>query len=107
MYAQVRKYHSIRAGRTTEQVCEVIDRTALARFDQIPGFMDYFVVELNDGGLLTVSIYEDQAGVEAGKKLSANWNTTESAGSLPERPDEAFEGQVRIHHPATKKEAAA
>jgi hypothetical protein len=102
MYAQVRKYHSIRGGRTTEQVCRDIERTALSRFDQIPGFVDYFVLELNDGGLLTVSIYEDRAGVEAAKELSAKWNTTETAGSLPERPDEAFEGQVRVHHPATK-----
>ena len=107
MYAQVRKYHSIRGGRTTEQVCRDIERTGMFRFDQIPGFVDYFVLELNDGGLLTVSIYEDRAGVEAAKELSAKWNTTEAAGSLPERPDEAFEGQVRIHHPAAKTEASA
>ena len=103
MFAQVRKYHSIRGGRTTEQVCRDIERTAISRFDQIPGFVDYFVLELNDGGLLTVSIYEDQAGVEAAKELSATWNRTETDGSLPEKPDEAFEGRVRIHHPATKK----
>lgn len=107
MYAQVRKYHSIRGGRTTEQVCRDIERTALSRFDQIPGFVDYVVVELSDGGLLTVSIYEDRAGVEAAKELSAKWNTTEAAGSLPERPDEALEGQVRIHHPARKTQAGA
>ena len=106
MYAQVRKYHSIRGGGTTEQVCRDIERTALSRFDQVPGFVDYFVLELNDGGLLTVSIYEDRAGVEAAKELSAKWNTSE-AGSLPERPDEAFEGQVRIHHPAPKTAAVA
>lgn len=103
MFAQVRKYHSIRGGRTIEQVCRDIERTAISRFDQIPGFVDYFVLELNDGGLLTVSIYEDQAGVEAAKELSATWNRTDAAGSLPERPDETFEGRVRIHHPAAKK----
>ena len=107
MYAQVRKYHSIRGGGTTEQVCRDIERTALSRCDQVPGFVDYFVLELNDGGLLTVSIYEDRAGVEAAKELSAKWNTSEAAGSLPERPDEAFEGQVRIHHPAPKTAAVA
>jgi hypothetical protein len=107
MYAQVRKYHSIRGGGTTEQVCRDIERTALSRFDQVPGFVDYFVLALNDGGLLTVSIYEDRAGVEAAKELSAKWNTSEAAGSLPERPDEAFEGEVRIHHPAPKTAAVA
>ncbi len=106
MYAQVRKYHSIRRGGSAEQVCKDIERTALARFEQIPGFVDYYVLELNDGGLLTVSIYEDQAGVEAGKKFSAAWNKTESADLLPEKPDEAFEGQVRIHHPGKKRAAA-
>lgn len=107
MYAQVRKYHSIHGGRTAEQVCKDIERTALPRFEQIPGFVDYYALELNDGGLLTVSLYEDQAGVEAGKKFSADWNKTESASSLPEKPDEAFEGKVQIHHPRTKKTAAA
>ncbi len=106
MYAQVRKYHSIRHGGSAKQVCKDIERTALARFEQIPGFVDYYVLELNDGGLLTVSIYEDQAGVEAGKKVSAAWNTTEAANLLPEKPDEAFEGQVRIHHPRKKRAAA-
>jgi hypothetical protein len=107
MYAQVRKYHSIRGGLTSEQVCRDIERTAVSRFDHIPGFVDYFVLELSDGGLLTVSIYEDEAGVEAAKKASASWNMTAAAGSLPERPDEAFEGQVRIHHPAKKLEPVA
>lgn len=107
MYAQVRKYHSIRAGRTAEQVCNDIEQKGVARFEQIPGFMDYYALELNDGGLLTITLYEDQAGIEAAKKVSADWNKTESAGSLPEKPDEAFEGNVRIHHPAGKKQAAA
>lgn len=107
MYAQVRKYHSIRGGRTSEQVCKDIERTGVARFESIPGFVDYFVVALNDGGLLTLSIYEDQAGVEAGKKVSATWNTTEAIGALPETPDEAFEGPIRIHHPAANRVVAA
>jgi hypothetical protein len=106
MYAQIRKYHSLRGGRTAAQACEDIERTALVRFAQIPGFVEYLVLELNDGGLLTLSVYEDRVGVEAGKKVSADWNKTESADSLPETPDETFEGHVRIHHRAIKKEAA-
>lgn len=107
MYAQVRKYHSLRGGHTTDQVCRDIEHTALPRFEKVPGFIDYFVLELTDGGLATVSIYEDQAGVEAGKKVSADWNKTAAADALPERPDEAFEGPVRIYHRGRKKEAAA
>lgn len=106
MYAQIRKYHSIGGGRTTEEVCQDIERTALARFAQIPGLVDYFVVKLNDGGLLTLSVYEDQAGIEAAKRSSAEWNKTAAAGALPETPDEAFEGHVRIHHRTTKEAAA-
>lgn len=106
MYAQVRKYHSIRGGRTAEQVCKDIERKGVARFEQIPGFVDYYAMELKDGGLLTVTLYDDQAGIEKAKKVSADWNKTESAGSLPEKPDEAFEGQVRVHHPAKKTAAA-
>jgi hypothetical protein len=106
MYAQIRKYHSLRAGGTATQISRDIERTAFVRFSQIPGFVEYLVVELNDGGLLTLSVYEDQAGVEAGKKASADWNKTESAGSLPETPDETFEGHVRLHHRAIRKEAA-
>lgn len=107
MYAQVRKYHSLRGGHTTDQVCRDIEHTALPRFEKVPGFIDYFVLELTDGGLATVSIYEDEAGVEAGKKVSADWNKTAAAGALPERPDEAFEGPVRIYHRGRKKETAA
>ena len=104
MYTQIRKYHSLRGGRTATQVARDIEKTGFARFAQIPGFVEYLVVELNDGGLLTLSVYEDQSGVEAGKKASADWNKTESAGSLPETPDETFEGHVSIHHRAMEKE---
>ncbi len=106
MYAQIREYDSIRGGHTADQVCKEIERTGAALFEEIPGFVDYFVLELADGGLLTVSLYEDRAGVEAGKKVSAKWNLTESLNSLPEKPDHVFEGQVRIHHPARKPAAA-
>ncbi len=102
MYAQVRKYDSIRGGRTAEQVCKDINQTGAALFERIPGFVDYYALELNDGGILTVSLYEDQAGVEAAKKVSADWNKTVSGGALPEKPDHAFEGEVRVHHPAKK-----
>ena len=107
MYAQIRKYDAIRGGRTAEQICKEIDQTGVALFEKIPGFIDYYVLKLNDGGLLTVTLYEAEAGVEAAKKVSADWNKTKSAGGLPEKPDHAFEGQVRIHHPARKATAVA
>lgn len=107
MYAQIRKYHSIRGGGTAEQVCQDIARNGVVRFTQIPGFVDYFALELDDGGLLTISLYENKAGVEAGKKVSADWNRTAAGGALPEYPDEAFEGEVRVHYLEKKKEAAA
>ncbi len=106
MYAQVRKYHSIRGSHTAEQVCQEIERTAVPEFEQSPGFIGYYVVELSDGGLLTISVYQDQVGVEAGKKLSVLWNKTKSAGALPETPDEAFEGQVKVQHVGKKTVAA-
>ena len=106
MYAQIRKYHSLRGNRTVTQVSRDIEKTGFARFSKIPGFVEYLVVELNDGGLLTLSIYEDQSGVEAGKKVSADWNRTEAAGSLPETPDETFEGHVSIHHRALATDIA-
>ena len=107
MYAQIRKYHSLRGGGTAAQVCRDIEGTAVARFAQIPGFVEYLVVELNDGGLLTLSVYEDRSGIEAGKKASADWNKTQASASLPETPDETFEGDVRVHRRALKTEALA
>jgi hypothetical protein len=106
MYAQIRKYNSIRGGHTVAEVCRDIEQTGVARFDKIPGFVDYFVLELNDGGLLTFNLYENQAGVEAAKKVSAEWNKTKAASALPEKPDQAFEGEIRIHHPVKAKKAA-
>lgn len=107
MYAQIRKYDSIRGGRTAEQVCRDIEQNGVVRFTQIPGFVDYFALTLDDGGLLTISLYENKAGVDAGKKVSADWNNTMAAGALPEFPDDAFEGEVRVHYLGRKKEAAA
>ena len=107
MYAQIRKYHSIHGGRTAAQVCRDIEKNGVERFTKIPGFVDYFALELKDGGLLTVSLYKDEAGVDEGKKVSAEWNKTVATGALPEYPDEAFEGEVRVHYLDLKKKAAA
>lgn len=106
MFAQIRKY-KVRGGGKAEDVSKKVEQTALSRIDQIPGFVDYYALKLKDGSFLSVSIYENQTGVEAGKKLSADWNKTDSGDLLPEQPDESFEGEILLHHSGKEKKAAA
>jgi hypothetical protein len=40
---------------------------------EVPGFSAYHVVDLGDGTMVTVTLAEDAAGVEASDKAAAEW----------------------------------
>ena len=56
---------------------DVITRNVNAEFldivREVPGFGAYHVVDLGDGTIVTITMPEDAAGVEASDKAAADW----------------------------------
>jgi hypothetical protein len=90
MYASIRQY-------------AVSDATGLARRAQgfvpvvreVQGFSGWYVVDGGDGTLITVTLCEDQAGVEESVTRAADW-VRENAADLFEGPPSITNGEVIV-----------
>jgi heme-degrading monooxygenase HmoA len=59
----------------------------------VSGFVSYYLVRTEDGGGLSVSVFEDKAGTDESIRVAADWvreNVPQAAGS----PPEVIEGRV-------------
>ena len=68
MYASIRQYRS-------SDVDEVARRSAdfVPIVREVPGFSAWYVVDGGDGTLITITLCEDQAGVEESVRRAADW----------------------------------
>ena len=93
MYTVIRRY------KTDPSSIDEIVRRAGEGFVPIissaPGFVSYRILDAGNGELITVSVFEDQAGGEASVSMAAGW-VRENLASLVPNPPEVTGGQARI-----------
>ncbi len=61
-----------------------------------PGFLAYYALESGGGSVTSVSIFEDEAGVEESNRRAADWVRENLASMLP-NPPEVIAGEVGTH----------
>lgn len=90
MYAVVRRYERVsdpaEAGRR-------VDEGFVSLLRQVPGFVSYYWVDAGGGVMVSMSVFEDQAGAEASIKRAADFVRDNLASLLPE-PPQVTAGQV-------------
>jgi len=91
MYVAVRRYQ-VKAGLTDEIIRNGQDFVSLIR--QAPGFVAYYGVVAGNDRILTVSIFQDQAGADESTRLVADW-ARQHLAELVEGPAELQAGEVR------------
>jgi heme-degrading monooxygenase HmoA len=92
MYATVRNY----AG-PQEFGDELVKRQDEVKslIQGISGFRAYYLIKTDQGGVVTVSVYDDQAGAEESTRTAAEWVRT----NLPDMgvdPPQVSSGEVGI-----------
>ena len=93
MYATVRNYTGT-AGLADELVKREDDIRSIIQ--GISGFHSYYLIRTSDGYVVTVSVFDDQAGAEESTRAAADWmraNLPQFAGS----PPQVLSGEVPIH----------
>ena len=70
MYATVRRYS--RAGELVDALVEN-ESTIRDLIGGINGFHAYYLVRTDDGGAVTVSIFDDRAGADTSNGVAAGW----------------------------------
>lgn len=94
MYATVRRAH-FRPG-TMDEVVQRVNNTFMPAVTSMSGFIDFYLVSLDNDTVSTLSIFETQAEAEAANAFFADWARRELA-SLLAGPPEIAVGEVAIH----------
>jgi hypothetical protein len=70
-YLAIRQYQ-LAPGRTMEELVATVGSGLVPILRQVPGFREHFLVETSEG-VLSISIFADQAGAEESTALAADW----------------------------------
>ena len=90
MYAVVRRYTD--ASELSDTLVEHLDEIR-GILTSVPGFKAYHALRTADGGLVTMTVCEDQAGTQESSRRAAAWVRTNLAG-LSLAPPEITEGEA-------------
>lgn len=96
MYVSVRRY--VTDPKSVNEVMRRIREEFVPIISKAPGFLNYHVLDMGNGVLASISMFENKAGAEESNRLAANWVRT--LGSLLPNPPQITAGDVVVeHHP--------
>lgn len=92
MYATVRSY----AG-SSELVDALVENESSVRqlIDGIDGFKAYYLIRCDDGGAVSVSVYDDRSGADESNRVAAKW-IRENLPDVDVSPPQISAGEVAI-----------
>ncbi|MBV9358204.1 MAG: hypothetical protein JO023_22045 [Chloroflexi bacterium] len=91
MHATLGRYDRVSAS--PDEVVQV-GRQLATVLSKAPGFISYALLNMGDGVLATVSIFETQAELEEADRLTAAWVAAHSTPLA--RPSEAVSGEILV-----------
>ena len=92
MYASVRKYKS----SSPKEVIKRVNAEFVPMISKAPGFVSYHVIEGANEVLVSVSVFETQAGAEESNKMAAEW-VKKSLSQFMAGPPEITAGAVAAY----------
>ena len=70
-YLAMRQYQ-LAPGHTMEELATLVESGFIPILQQVPGFLEYVLVETGEG-VISISVFADQAGAEASTARAADW----------------------------------
>jgi len=95
MYAAIRRYKA-KAGASISELTRRAQEGFVPLVSALPGFVAYYGVVAENNVLVTVSIFEDQAGEEESTRQAAEW-VKQNIAEFIEGPPEVTTGSVDWH----------
>jgi hypothetical protein len=95
MYATVRRYEGVTDPR---EAGRRVNEGFVPLVSQIPGFVGYFWVDAGGGVMVSMSVFQDQAGAKESNKRAADWVRQNLAPLLP-NPPQITAGEVVAQKP--------
>jgi len=97
MYASLRRADT-KPGASPELIRKVSEGF-VPLTSKMPGFIAYYLVDLGNDKVMTVSIFKDKAGAEESGRQAAVW-VKENLAPLMAGPLEILVGEVAVHKAA-------
>ena len=89
------RLYQLAPGHTMEELAGVVESGFLPIIRQVPGFLEYFLVETGEG-VLSISVFTEQAGMEESTLRAADWVQQNLAGFFT-GPPAVRTGSVWLH----------
>lgn len=93
-YLALRQYQ-LAPGRTMEELAAAVESGFVPILQQVPGFREYFLVETGEG-VLSISVFADQAGAEESTRRAADW-VQQNLADFFAAPPTVTTGNVWLH----------
>jgi hypothetical protein len=93
-YLAIRQYE-LAPGRTMEELHAAVESGFMPIVKGVSGFQEYFLVE-TEGGVLSISVFDDQSGAEESTARAADWVQQELADFFA-GPPVVTTGSVWLH----------
>lgn len=81
MHTTVRKYEGV---TDPEEAAKRIQEGFVPLISGIPGFIEYFWVDLGEGAMLSISVFEDLGHAIESNQLAAGWVAMNMPSLLPQ-----------------------
>src|SRR5215471_13484039 len=93
LYATIRRFEGVTDPR---EVARRVNEGLVPLISQIPGFLAYSWVDAGGGVLLSINLFENQAGAEEANRQAPDWVRQHIATLLP-NPPRITAGEVVAH----------
>ena len=92
----VTRQYQLAPGHTMEELAAAVESGFMPIVRDVPGFLEYFLVETDEGGVVSISIFTEQAGMEESTRRAADWVQQNLAGFFAGPPTVTI-GSVWLH----------
>jgi hypothetical protein len=93
MYLSLRQYQ-VELARVDE-IIQRVQSTFVPVISQSPGFVSFYAVDMGEGRIMSISVFQDKAGAENSARLSADHIRRNLAELFPNAPVVSG-GEIRI-----------
>ncbi|MFF4583312.1 hypothetical protein ACFY15_33815 [Streptomyces sp. NPDC001373] len=90
MYAAVRRYEGV---TDPAEAARIVSEGFVPLMRGVPGFVAYYWIDAGDGVMLSTSVFQDRAGVEASIATAADFVRDHLTALLP-NPPQVTSGEV-------------
>jgi hypothetical protein len=99
MFATIRHYESVDAGRTSELVKKV-DEGLVPSLSELPGFRGYYLVDAGEGVLTSIGLFDTPAHADESTDVASKWIGAEQLHTALPKPPKITRGEIVVEKTA-------